>query len=98
MNPPPVAAGHSKLSLLAFARGGVGAALLVAACAEGEGSHREGDDRCDLGDGHDRVRLLSLLDALKVNIIPDVLGTNGKVLTKTLRERDSEKCRMKNEK
>ena len=55
----PAPAGHSKLSLLAFARGGLGAGLLVAACAEGEGSRREGDDRCDLGDGHGIFRLLS---------------------------------------
>ena len=60
--------------------------MLVAACTEGEGSHREGDDRCDLGDGHFIVRLLSQLVALKENINPDALGTNGKDLTKTLRE------------
>jgi hypothetical protein len=82
----PALAGHSNLSLLAFARGGGGAAVLVAACTEGEGSHREGDDRCDLGDGHVIVRLLSQLVALKENINPDALGTNGKDLTKTLRE------------
>ena len=52
-------AGYSKLSLLAFARSGGRAALLVAACTEGEGSRREGDDRCDLGDGHGIIRLLS---------------------------------------
>jgi hypothetical protein len=58
----------------------------VAACTEGKGSHREGDDRCDLGDGHVIVRLLSQLVALKENLNPDALGTNGKDLTKTLRE------------
>jgi hypothetical protein len=80
----PAPAGHSKLSLLAFARGGLGAALLVAACAECKGSHREGDDRCDLGDGHDIVRLLSQLVALMEKITPDSVGTNAKDLTKTL--------------
>lgn len=59
----------------------------MAARSEGEGSHREGDDRCDLGDGHVIVRLLSGLVALKENIIPDAVGTNAKDLTKTLRER-----------
>jgi hypothetical protein len=36
----------------------------VGAGAEGEGCGREGDNCCDLGDGHGIFRLLSLLVAL----------------------------------
>jgi hypothetical protein len=51
--------------LLALARSRLLAGLLVAAGAEGEGSHREGDDRCNFGDGHGIFRLLSLQVALR---------------------------------
>ena len=55
-NPPPV-------TLLALADGGGSWGLLAGASAEGQGSCRESDDCCDLGDGHGKFRLLSVLVA-----------------------------------
>ena len=50
---------YEAVCLLALARSRLLAGV-VAAGAEGEGGHREGDDRCDLGHGHGIFRLLSL--------------------------------------